>query len=131
TVKVRVWADAAVRARPRWRDDIADQIDYASQLLTPLLGVRMAIDGVKEWDRTGDLHAAIAALAEADKGQGVTWVIGYVASGDATTQVMSELGDAAVLGRYITIRDWAEKPETDVLAAVVPDLSQAQRIELV
>ena len=34
---VRVWADAAVRAAPHWKEDISEQADYASQLLTPLV----------------------------------------------------------------------------------------------
>ena len=42
TAKVRVYADAGVRALPQWKEKINEQIDYASQLLTPLLGALSA-----------------------------------------------------------------------------------------
>src|SRR5580693_3927389 len=58
TIHVRVWADAAVRALPHWKEDITEQIDYASQLLTPLLGAKLVVDDVKDWTRTGDVHEA-------------------------------------------------------------------------
>jgi tetratricopeptide (TPR) repeat protein len=128
---VRVWADAAVRATPHWKEDITEQLDYASQLLTPMLGVKLVVDEFKDWDRNGVPSAALAALVEADDGHDVTWVVGYVAPDDASTKVMSELGDAHVLGRHVTVRAWAEKPETDVLAAMLPDLKPAARAEVI
>ena len=66
TVKVRVWADPGVRALPRWKEEIGEQIDYASQLLTPLVGVRLTIDAYRDWDRAG---APGEALARADRGR--------------------------------------------------------------
>src|SRR6267142_5549672 len=68
-VHVRVWADATVRAAPHWKDEIADQIDYASQLLTPLVGVKLVVDDAKEWNREGDPQAALKALAALDDGK--------------------------------------------------------------
>src|SRR5262252_4719285 len=62
---VRVWADAAVRATPHWKEDITEQMDYASQLLTPMLGVKLVVDEYKDWDRSGVPSAALAALTEA------------------------------------------------------------------
>ena len=128
-VHVRVWADAGVRALPHWKDDITDQIDYATQLLTPLLGVRIQVDDIKDWDRTGDPHAALAALAAADPGKDVMWVIGYVAPADTASTAMSELGDAQPLGHHVVVRAWAETPETAALAGKLPDVKDAQRAE--
>jgi predicted Zn-dependent protease len=130
-IKVRVWADAAVRALPHWKDEITDQIDYAGQLLTPLLGVRVTVDKIADWNRTGDPKAALADLIKTDDGNGVTWVIGYVAAPDVASKAISELGDAQLLGHHVVVRAWAEKPETDALAAVLPDISQAERSELI
>ena len=80
SVHVRVWADAGVRAMPHWKDDIADEIDYANQLLTPLVGVKLVVDATKDWDRKGvDFHDAAKQLATVDDGNDVTWAIG---SGD-------------------------------------------------
>lgn len=131
TVKLRIYADPAVRALPKWREEITDQVDYASQLLTPLLGVRLSVDKLVDWTRTGDPHEALRQLAELDKGDGVTWVLGYIAAGDSATKAMSELGDAQPLGHHVIVRGWAEKPETDALAATLPDLKDAERVEVI
>ena len=47
TVKVRVYVDAGVRVNAKWKDEIAEQIDYASQLFTPLLGAQLAIEDTR------------------------------------------------------------------------------------
>jgi predicted Zn-dependent protease len=131
TVKVRVWADTAVRALPHWKEDITDQIDYASQVLTPLLGARLSIDEFRDWTRTAEPSGALEELAAADKGDGVTWVIGYIAPGDAASKAMPELGDAHVLGHHVIVRAWASAPETEAIAQTLPDLKQNERAELI
>ena len=130
-VKVHVWADAGVRALPRWKEEITDQLDYAGQILTPLIGVRLQIDGgIREWARAGDPQQALTALADLDKGDGVTWVIGYVTPADSAAKAMTELGQGQVLGHYVTVRGWAERPETETLASSLPDLKEAERGEV-
>ena len=131
TVKVRVHVDAGVRAQARWREEITDQIDYASQLLTPLCGLRLAVDAMQEWARTGEPHAALQALAAADRGEDVAWVIGYVTPGDTASKAMSELGSAEPLGRHVIVHAWAEQPETAALASALPDLEEAERTEVI
>jgi len=130
SIHVRVWVDAGVRAQPKWREEIIDQADYASQLLAPLLGARISIDKISEWNRTTDPGAAMAALAETDKGDGVTWVIGYVTPGEAASKAMIELGNAEPLGKYVIVRGWSEKKETSGLTALLPDLKEAERTEV-
>jgi tetratricopeptide (TPR) repeat protein len=133
TVKVRVHVDAGARAQARWREEITDQIDYASQLLTPLCGIRLAIDTVQEWTRAGEPGTALGALAELDRGEGddVAWVIGYITPGDTAAKAMSELGSAEPLGKHVVIKAWAEKPETDALVSILPDLKEAERVEVI
>ncbi|HWO19611.1 MAG TPA: hypothetical protein VNO30_12580 [Kofleriaceae bacterium] len=130
TVKVRVHVDAGVRAQARWREEITDQIDYASQLLTPLCGVRLSIDAIKEWARPSDPDVALLALTDADRGEGVGWVIGYVTAGDTVSKAMSELGRAEPLGRHVIVRAWAERPETEAIASILPDLAESERAEV-
>ena len=131
TVKIRVYADPGVRALPRWKEEITDQIDYASQLLTPLIGARLQVEDIKDWSRAGEPRDALRALTELDKGEGVTWVIGYVVANDVASKAMSELGDAQPLGHHVIVRGWAEKPETDALAGTLPDLKEAERAEVI
>ncbi len=130
-IHVRVWADAGIRALPHWKEDIAEQVDYASQLLQPMLGIRLVIDKTSEWTRNGDPAAALADLAQADDGKDATWVIGYVTPPDTTSKAMSQLGDAKTLGHAVIVRGWAEKAETDALAGRLPDLNATQRSEVI
>lgn len=130
-IHVRVWVDAGVRAQPKWREEIIDQADYASQLLAPLLGARLSIDKISEWNRNTEPSAALAALVEQDKGDGVTWVIGYITPGDVASKAISELGMAEPLGKHVIVRGWAEKPETTALTALLPDLKEAERAEVI
>ena len=60
-------------ALPRWKEEISDQLDYASQLLQPLIGVKLAVESLRDWARTGDPHDALRELVEADKADDVTW----------------------------------------------------------
>lgn len=131
TVKVRIYADAGARAQPRWKEELTDQLDYASQLLTPLCGVRLSLDAVKEWTRAGEPHAALQALMALDRGDDVAWVIGYIAPGDGASRAMPELGLAEPLGRHVVVRAWSEKAETDALASILPDLKEAERAEVI
>ena len=131
TAKIRIYADPGVRALPHWKEDILDQLDYASQLLQPLVGVKLAVESFKEWSRVGDLHDALRELVQADKADDVTWVIGYIAPSDTVSTAMSELGDAQPLGHHVVVRAWAEKPETDLLAGRLPDLKSAERNEVI
>src|SRR5690606_14090164 len=128
---VRVWVDAGVRAVEGWKDDINDQIDYASQLLTPLLGVRLDIVKIESWNRTGDPSRALADLRAADEGNEVTWVIGYVTASDTASKAMSELGDAQLLGKHVVVRAWARDPEIVALAPSLPDVDPALRHEII
>jgi predicted Zn-dependent protease len=128
--KVRVWIDQTVRARPMWKDDITEQLDYASQLLTPLLGVRLQIVELKDWSRSGDARAALNELESVDDGKEATWVFGFIAPNDSASKAMSELGDAQLLGRHVIVRDWAEPQETAALAGTLVDIAKPQRIEV-
>jgi hypothetical protein len=131
-VHVRVWADFGVRALPRWKDQLGDQLDYAQQLLQPMFGVKLTVDKISEWDHAGtDPHAALADLEKADAGSDATWVIGYITPGDTATKAMEELGASAPLGHHVVVRGWAEKPETEALAATLPELSPNQRAEVI
>lgn len=129
-VKVRVWTDPGVRALPRWKDDINEQIDFANQLLVPLVGARLQVDAWKEWARTGEPHQALAQLVEADQGEGVVWVIGYMAAPDTASKVMTELGLSEPLGHHVVVRAWNERAEAEALAGILPDLKQTERNEV-
>lgn len=130
-VTLRVYADAAVRAQPRWREEITDQIDYAGQLLTPLLGIRVQVDRVVEWERSGGASAALTELAALDPGADVTWVVGYIGPGERASRALSELALAEPLGRHAVVRAWATAAETAALAAPLAELPAEPRAEVI
>lgn len=131
SAKVRIYVDAEVRALPHWKDDINDQLDYANQLLEPLIGLRLTVDSFKDWTRSGTPEDALRELIELDKGDGVMWVIGYVAPPSSSTTVMSALGDSRPLGRHLMVRAWAEKPEVEALSGRLPDAKDPDRGEVI
>jgi predicted Zn-dependent protease len=128
--KVRIYVDPGVRALPHWKEDIADQLDYASQLLQPLVGLKLAVESYKDWPRARGANDALRELVETDKGTDVAWVIGYVTPPDVASTAMSELGDAQPLGHHVMVRAWAEKPEIDALAGKLPDMKDGERTEV-
>jgi predicted Zn-dependent protease len=106
-------------------------VDYANQVLQPLVGVKLTVEAFKDWPRMRGVNDALRELAEVDKADGVTWVIGYVTPSDTSSTTMSELGDAQPLGRHVIVRAWAEKPEVDALAGRLPDLKDGERTEVI
>lgn len=128
--RVRIYADAGVRALPQWKEKITEQIDYAGQLLTPLLGVQLKVVEIRDWDRTGDPTDALKALTDADPAKDVTWVIGYVAPNEVASKAMSALGYAELLGHHVVVRAWAQGPETEALSSQLADLNPAERTEV-
>lgn len=129
-LKIRVWVDPGVRALPRWKEEITEQIDYASQLFRPLLGAELSVVEMKEWARGGEPTDALKQLKEIDKGDDVTWVIGYVTPPDAASTVLDELGTAEVLGHHIIVRAWAERAESEAIGKTLPDIKESERTEL-
>lgn len=127
---LRVYVDATVREQPHWKEQITDEIDYASQYLTPLLGSRLVVDKWVDWDRQGDPAAALQALQALDPGVDTTWVLGYTTAGDTASRAFSELGASQTNGHHVVVRAWAERAEETQLAMGLPDLKDAQKQEL-
>lgn len=129
--KVRVWADAGVRAQPKWRELILEQIDAASQFWIPLLGVRLEVAAVRDWDRKAAPTQALAELASLDPGEDVAWVVGYTAPDGTATIAMAERGSANLLGKQVVVHDWSPVPETKKLTAQLEKLTPEERTEVI
>ncbi|HEY4175935.1 MAG TPA: tetratricopeptide repeat protein [Kofleriaceae bacterium] len=127
---LRVYVDPGVKALPKWKEEITEQVDYASQVLTPLIGVRLSIAETKDWARSGDPGTALQQLEELDKGDGVNWVVGYIAANGSASKAFSELGGARPLGKHIIVHAWAEEQETAAIAGTLPDLKEAERAQV-
>ncbi len=127
--KVRIWADAGVRAQPQWRETILEQMDSASQFWIPLLGVRLEVAGFRDWDRAAAPAQALPELAALDAGDEVAWVVGYTAADGRASIAMSELGGASLLGKHVIVHDWSPTPEAKKLAPHLARLHEDERVE--
>jgi len=131
TIHVRVWADADVRQRPRWKEELGDYVDAASQLLVPLVGAKLAVDDIKEWDRPGNPRDALDRLEKDDDGKDVQWVIGFIAPNKFASKAMAELGQSKPLGHHVVVHLWADQPETAALAHELAGLGANERTEVI
>jgi hypothetical protein len=133
TARVRVWADDDYRAQHlRWKQGFGDELDYANQLLEPMLGLRLEAE-FQDWDRraTGaTLREDIDALAQIDDGDDVAWVIGLTSALPLVSASTDELGVAEVLGTYIVLRGYADAEERRAFIRAFPDLEESERDEV-
>jgi tetratricopeptide (TPR) repeat protein len=133
TAKVRVWADVDHRGQTqRWRKRITDEVDYANQLLTPMLGVRLEIVEFREWDHHepgGSLRTAVAELEKLDDGKGVHFVIGLTSALSMVSIDQHELGMADLLTKYIVLRGFSDIEERKAFERRYPDI-EAEREEV-
>jgi hypothetical protein len=133
TAKVRVYADADYRAQNvQWQKGFEDWIDYANQLLQPMLGVRLEAE-YKAWDRRATdatLRDDLGALAELDPGDDVAWVIGLTSALPLVSASMDELGISEELGTHIMLRGYADVEERKAFARAFPDLDASERDEV-
>ncbi|MEZ4367921.1 MAG: hypothetical protein R2939_16820 [Kofleriaceae bacterium] len=130
--RVRVWVAPEVRAEARWREHLVEELDTAGQVLTPLLGIRLELDDVREWaPGIGvDVGAGIIDLQRRDPGDDVAWVIGVVAPPTTTATTMVDLVAAEPLTRHVVIRGYPADAEAAELAARHPGLDVDQEREL-
>jgi tetratricopeptide (TPR) repeat protein len=124
--KVRVYADADYRGHNvRWQKHVTDELDYASQLLAPMLGVRLEVVEFKVWDYHAPgapLRDTLAALAQLDDGADVHFVIAFTGALPLVSSDQHELGLAELLGRHIVIRGFADLEERRAFDRAFPDL---------
>ncbi|MCA9678898.1 MAG: hypothetical protein H6709_08835 [Kofleriaceae bacterium] len=131
--RVRVYADADYRAQHlHWKQTFGDQLDYANQMLVPMLGVRLEAEYL-EWDRRApdaSLRDDLQVLSQLDPGDDVAFVIGLTSALPLVSATMDELGVAELLGPHLMLRGYADLEERKAFARAFPDLDQAERDEV-
>jgi hypothetical protein len=128
--KVRVWADDAYRAQNvRWQHGFEEQLDYANQVLTPMLGVRMEGE-YRSWERHAPgstLGDALEALAQADPGDDVVWIVGLTSALSLVSPTFDQLGMAHLGGHHLVVRGHADLEERKAFERAFPDIAQEER----
>ncbi len=122
--RIRAWADSEYRTEnPGWQERLAEQLDHASSLLIPLLGLRLELAETRDWQRTAadDLDGMLAELAAADDAKGVDWVVGLVPASPQASTAIDSMGHAKPLGRHILLRGYNDLEERRALAERLPN----------
>ena len=128
---VRVWADEDYRSQNvRWRAQIEELLDEASQFLVPAVGVKLVAKEIVPWNaRSSGVTPgeALAALEALDDGDDVDWVIGCVSALSIVEGSLEQLGVARPLGRHVVVRGYADLAEQSEFERLYPDTSAEAR----
>ena len=132
--RVRAYADGDYRAQtPRWNQHLEDQLSRASAVLEAQFGVRLVLASARTWERDGasaHLEKVVDQLAALDSGDGVDWVIGFVAALDVFSAAQDQLGIARLFGRHFVLRGMFSAAEMDAIDASLNLLSSEDRARL-
>jgi hypothetical protein len=130
TAKLRVWADDEYRAQNmRWQHGFDEQLDYANQVLIPLLGVRLEAD-YQSWDHHAPgipLAEHLDALAHKDPGEDVVFVVGLTSSLSLVSATFDDLGMAYLGERHLVMRGHADLHERKAFERAFPRVSAQER----
>ena len=125
-LKVKAYADADYRRKtPQWKERITDELDFANSLLTPMMGVRLELTDVVEWDHDAPeapLRETLAALTQASQGDDVAWAIGFTTPPAEPTNAFDELGAGELFGRAIVVRGYDDDAQRAAFHKQFPDV---------
>jgi hypothetical protein len=128
--RLRVWADDQYRGQNvRWQHGFDDQLDYANQVLGPMLGIRLEAE-YRTWDHHAPgapLSDHLEALAREDPGEGVVWVVGLTSSLSLVAGTFEQIGVASLGGRHLVVRGHADLEERKAFERAFPDIDREQR----
>jgi biopolymer transport protein ExbD len=131
--RVRVWADDDYRAQNvHWQRSFGDSLDYANEVLGPLLGMRLEAE-YHTWDHHAPgntLADDIAELKQQDPGDNVLTVIGLTSSQGLTAATFDELGIASLGGSHMMLRGYADVEEREIFERYFKKLSAGERERL-
>ena len=133
-LRVRAYADGDYQAQtPRWSQRVAGQIERASAVLEAQFGVRLELESARPGNRAGPsahLAQVLEQLVALDPGDGVDWVIGFVAALDVFSAAQDQLGIAGLFGKSLVLRGMFSAAEMDAINASLNLLSTADREQL-
>jgi biopolymer transport protein ExbD len=132
--KVRVWADDDFRSQNlRWQQTFAEQLQYANEVLAPMLGVRLEAE-YREWNHHlpagSTLSEKLDALGKQDPGTDVMHVIGLTSALSIVSATFDQLGIASLPGRHLVVRGYADVFERQIFDRVFRELTPEQRDSL-
>jgi biopolymer transport protein ExbD len=130
-VRIRVWADDDYRAQHvRWKNAFRPQLDYANEVLRPLLGIELEAE-YRAWSYRAapgaPLEDALAAVVAHDPGDDVFAVVALTSSIALVAGDFDQLGVAELGGRHMVLRGHADVEERAVFERAFRDLPADER----
>jgi hypothetical protein len=112
---------------------IAEAMDAANAVLTPMLSVRLELASTDVWVPPGgedDLARVLADLAKADPGNGVERVLALVGSLPTLEISFHQLGMAHTPGKHVVLRAMNDAKEYESIQRSFSELDEQDRLEL-
>ncbi|MBL4635869.1 MAG: hypothetical protein JKY56_18560, partial [Kofleriaceae bacterium] len=105
---VRVYTDQGYRRElMNWQRQVESLFSKVNFLLGEAYQLRLEVNSVSEWTSSSDASSMSAMLAELkalDKGEGASWVIGFVTQLPIVSTGVDTLGVTNYLGKHIVLR---------------------------
>jgi len=85
---------------------IRELFDEANEVMEPLAGVHLELDGVRTWElaKDDDLTKALADLRTTSAGDDASWVVGFVSAMPKASTSFHDVGTADLPGKHIVVR---------------------------
>ena len=118
TMRVRLYADAALIRKESTRSEFAARIERANQVLASALRLRLVLEDMRELPAQRpdiDTEAALLALTQLDPGKDVDLVVAIIAASPVVTLSFHDLGCAQVLGNHLVLRTMDDVAELRAL----------------
>ncbi len=108
TLHLRIYADQDYRRQmPGWRNHATALVARASDQMQAVLGLRLTIDSMSEWERRAnpaDMKAILEELHELDRGDDMVRVVALVAALPEAAESYDQCGAANLGGRHLFVR---------------------------
>jgi hypothetical protein len=128
TAKVRAYATRAYTSETlNWEARFDELLRGASAILEPALGVRLESDGVSVWQPSTPedrMSEVLEELAQKDRGEEVSWVVGFVKSTPQLVFDHHQLGVGRLLSKYLVVRASNDPRELELLSHEYYSLSR-------
>jgi len=128
--KLRVWADDEYRAQNvRWEHGFDEQLDYANQVLIPMLGLRLEAEYMpwRHHEPTSTLDEHMQELARMDPGDDAAFVVGLTSSLSLVSATFDQIGVAMLGGRHLVVRGHADLEERQAFERAFPSIGRDEQ----
>lgn len=132
-LRLEILADARYRALPEWHNEIATQVQQASDLLFRQVGVELDVARIGDWDRpkgSDDIERALRELEAEVPARDVDLVIGLITPLPLVTSAIHSLGVTRLMGRHIVLRGMDDVSEMMALREHFDALGDTERFEI-